>query len=516
MQITVSPGTATSLKAGALVVPVFADGKLDGAAEAIDRELGGAIADVFSAGETKGKTNDVVLLHTKDLAVKRILVVGLGERNKFEPLALAKYAGTAVRHLGKRNVHSIAFALPLEAQHHVRVSASFVVEGAIAGTIDSTTYRTEPEKPILLDALIVVSTAGGHEFEKGGLEEGIEHGRVLGEAVNAARLMALTPANDMTPTHMAKRAEELAKEFGLQFEALDEERMEKLGMGSLLSVSHGSDQPAKLIVLTYEGDPGNPEKLAFVGKGLTFDSGGISIKPAENMHEMKYDMSGGAGVIGALAAIARLKPKINVIGLVPASENLPGPRATKPGDIVRAMNGKTIEVINTDAEGRLILADALCYARELGATKIVDCATLTGSMVMALGHAATGTISNDDAFVKHFLSVANKTGEKYWQLPLYEEYSNAVKSEIADLRNSTGRPAGSLTASAFLQNFVGSTPWIHLDIAGTAYVDESPYMAKGPTGTPVRALVALAEDLAKSRANAGNGAAAATQAAAKR
>ena len=282
--------------------------------------------------------------------------------------------------------------------------------------------------------------------------------------------------------------------------------MKKLGMGSLLSVSQGSDQPAKLIVLTYEGDPGNPEKLAFVGKGLTFDSGGISIKPAENMHEMKYDMSGGAGVIAALSAVARLKPKLNVIGLVPASENLPGPRATKPGDIVRAMNGKTIEVINTDAEGRLILADALCYARELGATKIVDCATLTGSMVMALGHAATGTMSNDDPFVKHFLSVANQTGERYWQLPIYEDYSNAVKSEIADLRNSTGRPAGSLTASAFLQNFVGTTPWIHLDIAGTAYVDETPYMAKGPTGTPVRALVAFAEDLAKTRVAAKNGA----------
>jgi len=506
MQIRVSPGTASSLKAGALVVRVFSDVRLDGAAQGADQELGGAIADVLASGEIKGKTNEVALIHVKDLAVKRVLIVGLGERAKFEPQALAKYAGTAVRYLGKRNVRSIAIALPLEAQHHVRAAASFVVEGALAGTIDTTTYRSEPEKPIVLEELIIVSAAGSHEFEARALDEGIEHGRVLGEAVNAARLMALTPANDMTPTHMAKRAEELAKEFGLRFEALDEERMKKLGMGSLLSVSQGSDQPAKLIVLTYEGDPGNSEKLAFVGKGLTFDSGGISIKPAENMHEMKYDMSGGAGVIAALSAVARLKPKLNVIGLVPASENLPGPRATKPGDIVRAMNGKTIEVINTDAEGRLILADALCYARELGATKIVDCATLTGSMVMALGHAATGTMSNDEPFVKHFLSVANQTGERYWQLPIYEDYSNAVKSEIADLRNSTGRPAGSLTASAFLQNFVGTTPWIHLDIAGTAYVDETPYMAKGPTGTPVRALVALVEDLAKTRAAAKNGA----------
>ncbi len=505
MQIRVSPGTATSLEAGSLALPVFSDGQLDDATQGIDRELEGAIADIFASGEMKGKTNEVALIHAKGLPVKRVLLVGLGERAKFEPQALAKYAGTAVRYLGKRNVRSIAFALPLEAQHQVRTSASFVVEGALAGTIDSTTYRTEPDKPIAIEELILVSTAGSHGFEAAALEQGIERGRILGEAVNVARLMALTPANDMTPTHMAARAEELAKEFGLRFEALDEERMKKLGMGSLLGVSQGSDEAARLIVLTYEGDPNNPEKLAFVGKGLTFDSGGISIKPAENMHEMKYDMSGGAGVIAALSAIARLKPKLNVIGVVPASENLPGPRAVKPGDIVRAMNGKTIEVINTDAEGRLILADALCYARELGATKIVDCATLTGSMVMALGHAATGTISNDDGFVKYFLGVANQTGERYWQLPLYEDYSIAVKSEIADLRNSTGRPAGSLTASAFLQNFVGTTPWIHLDIAGTAYVDETAYMAKGPTGTPVRALVALAEDMAKVRAATKNG-----------
>ena len=515
MQIRVSEGTAASLTTGALVVPAFKDGRLDGAAATADRELGGAIADVIAAGEFKGKPNEVVLIHAKDLPYKRVLAVGLGEREKFEPQALAKYAGTAVRYLGRRNVHSIAFALPLEAQHHAYTAASLVVEGALAGTIDSTTYRTEADRPIVLEELVLLATADDHTFERQALETGAERGKIVGEAVNVARLMALTPANDMTPLAMAKRAEELAKEFGLAFEALDEERMQQLGMGSLLGVSRGSDEPARLIVLTYAGDPSSTEKLALVGKGLTFDSGGISIKPAENMHEMKYDMSGGAGVIAAMSAIARLKPKINVIGVVPASENLPGPRAMKPGDVLRAMNGKTIEVINTDAEGRLILADALCYARELGATRIVDCATLTGAMVVALGHAATGAMSNDDAFVKQFLAIANTTGERYWQLPLYEDYSEAVKSEIADLRNSTGRPGGSLTAAAFLQNFVGSTPWIHLDIAGTAYVDQTSYMAKGPTGTPVRAFVALAEEFARSRSGATNGSAASKTAAAK-
>ncbi len=499
MQIEVTPGAPAALTAGALVVPVFADGRLDGAAEAANAALGGALAEVLASGEIKGAANETALLHAATQATKRILVVGLGERAKFEPAALAKYAGTAVRHLGKRNVKDIAFALPLEAAHHTARAAEYIIEGALGGTIDSTTYRTEPDKPIALDRVTLVATAGAHEFDRSALEAGAERGRIIGEAVNLARILALTPANDMTPTHMAFQAESVATAYGLTYHALDEAQMLEKGMGSILGVSRGSDEPARMIVLEYAGDPGSTEKLALVGKGLTFDSGGISIKPAENMHEMKYDMCGGAGVIAAMAAIAQLKPKANVLGVVPSSENLPGPRAMKPGDILRAMNGKTIEVINTDAEGRLILADALCYARELGATKIVDAATLTGAMVVTLGHSATGTIANDDAFRDHFLAVAKQTTERYWPLPLYDEFSTTVKSEIADLRNSTGRPAGSLTAAAFLKAFVGETPWIHLDIAGTAYTEaETSYLAKGPTGYPVRAFVALAEDAAKS------------------
>ncbi|MBD5654467.1 MAG: leucyl aminopeptidase, partial [Candidatus Eremiobacteraeota bacterium] len=499
MQIHVTSGAPGAVRAGALVVPVFADGRLDGAAQAADVELDGAIAEIIASGEMTGKANEFSLVHAATHGTKRILVVGLGTREKFEVSSLAKYAGTAVRYLGKRKVTSIAFALPLEAQHHTAHAAAFVVEGAMAGTIDSTTYRTEPDKPIVLDELAIVATAGAHDFDKAALETGIEHGRIIGEAVNTARHLALTPANDMTPIHMASAAEHVAKTYGLAFHALDEDQMAAKKMGSILGVSRGSDEPARMIVLEWKGDPSSSEKLALVGKGLTFDSGGISIKPAENMHEMKYDMCGGAGVIAAMGAIAQLKPKVNVIGIVPSSENLPGPRAMKPGDILRAMNGKTIEVINTDAEGRLILADALCYARELGATKIVDAATLTGAMVITLGHSATGTISNDDAFRDHFIAVAKDTTERYWPLPLYDEFSTTVKSEIADLRNSTGRQAGSLTAAAFLKAFVGETPWIHLDIAGTAYTDaETPFLAKGPTGYPVRAFVALVEDFAKS------------------
>ncbi len=497
MQLRIASGPLASIEAQALVVPVWADGSLDGVAEGIDAELGGAIAEILASGEIQGKANETALVHAKDRPYHRVLAVGLGDREKFSPRLLARYAGTAVRFLGKRNVRTIAFALPLKAREDARASASFLLEGALGGTVDTTIYQGKPDRAIVLEEVVLSRASSPAELDADALEAGARRGTIVGEAVNLARKLALTPANDMTPTHLAQAAERLAHEHGLAYHALDEDQMFAKGMGAILGVSVGSDQPARMIVLEYRGDPGSSEKLALVGKGLTFDSGGISIKPAAGMEEMKYDMCGGAGVIAALGAIAQLKPKLNVIGIVPSSENLPGPRAVKPGDILRAMNGKTIEVINTDAEGRLILADALCYARELGATKIVDAATLTGSMVIALGHAATGTMSNDDAFVERFLAAAKESGERYWRMPLYDEFAREVASEIADLRNSTGRWGSALTAGKFLEAFVDTTPWIHLDIAGTAYLDsESPYSAKGPTGTPVRAFVALAEDLA--------------------
>jgi len=497
MQVHVSNDAPTSVATGALVVPVFAGGVLDGVAAEVDRVLGGAIADILASGEIAGKPNETSLVHAKDASFKRVLVIGLGEREKLTVSGLAKYAGTAVRYLGKRGVTSIAIALPDGVDG--TLGASFAAEGAIAATIDTTLYRTEADKPVVTTDVTILAGS----YDAGSIQTGAKRGSVIGEAVNAARTMALTPANDMTPSHLANRAKELAADAGLEFDVLDEARMLELGMGSLLGVSRGSDEPATLSVMTYKGDPSSSETLALVGKGLTFDSGGISIKPAENMHEMKYDMSGGAGVIGAMWAIGKLRPKINVIGLVPSSENLPGHRAMKPGDVLKAMNGKTIEVINTDAEGRLILADALCYARELGATKIIDTATLTGACVVALGHAASGTMSNDEKFVTRFLEAVADCGERYWRLPLYADYDQQIKSDIADLKNTGGRAAGAETAGAFLKNFVGDTPWIHLDVAGTAYLDgESSYMAKGPTGTPVRAFVHIVEDLAKNGAPA--------------
>jgi leucyl aminopeptidase len=492
MQVRLTSDAPLGVRTGALVLPVFSEGTEE-VAKDVDDVLGGTIAEALATGEFKGKLGECLLVHAKDHAFRRVLAIGLGERAKFEPMLLARYAGAAVRYLGRRQVTEIAIVLPPQSRGLETAAASFVAEGAIAGTFETSMYQEKPEKKVATDTVSIVASG----FDVPALERGLARGTILGEAVNFARRLAITPANDMTPTHLADEAGKMAKENGLDIDVLDEARARKEGMGSFLSVAQGSTQPPKFIVLRYNGDPSSKDVLGLVGKGITFDTGGISIKPADRMEEMKYDMSGGAAVIATMSAIAKLKPKINVIGVVPATENMPGGKATKPGDIVRAMNGKTIEVINTDAEGRLILADGLCYARKAGATKLVDCATLTGACVIALGHAAAALVANDDAFAKEFLDATKSTGERYWQMPAYEEYANQMKSDIADLKNTGGRAAGTLTAAAFLRSFVDDTPWLHLDVAGTAYLDtESAWQAKGPTGMPVRALVSLTEALA--------------------
>jgi len=493
MQVRLVADAPAAGGVGALVLPVFSDASPEGVAHRIDAELGGAVSEMLSSGEIKGKLCELSLLHAYDKPYKRVLLIGLGEAGKFEPWMLARYAGSAVRHLGRKNVRNIAFALPSQVKGNETACASFLIEGAIAGAFDTSLYQKDPERRSGADEVTILSEG----FDEAALSNGVRRGEIVGDAVNFARRLAITPANDMTPTHLANEATRAAREAGLEIEVFDEARCRDEGMGSFLSVAQGSAQPPKFIVMTYKGDPGSRELLALVGKGITFDTGGISIKPADRMEEMKYDMSGGAGVIAAMRAIGKLKPQINVLGIVPATENMPGGKATKPGDIFTAMNGKTIEVINTDAEGRLILADALCYANKLGATKIVDAATLTGACVIALGHAASAAVSNNEEFAQQFLSIAKPTGERYWQMPLYDDYGNQMKSDIADLKNSGGRPAGTLTAAAFLKAFAGETPWVHLDIAGTAYLDnESAWQAKGPTGTPVRAFIALVEQMA--------------------
>jgi leucyl aminopeptidase len=492
MQVYLTADEPIGVSSGALVVPFFSETPLEGVTKEVDAAAGGAIGEALASGEIRGKFGEHVLAYAKDRPYRRVLALSLGDQSSFEPYLLARYAGAAVRYLGRRNVEKIAIALPHQAKGREEACAAFVAEGAITGAFETTIYQERPDRRLATKEVAIL----GSGFDADEMKRGVARGTTVGEAVNLARRLAITPANDMTPSRMAEEATAIAKASGLEIDVLDEERARAEGMGSFLSVSQGSAQPAKLIVLRYDGDPSSKERLAFVGKGITFDTGGISIKPAERMEDMKYDMSGGAGVIAAMGAIGKLKPKLNVIGIVPATENMPGGKATKPGDIVKAMNGKTIEVINTDAEGRLILADGICYAKKLGATKIVDAATLTGACVIALGHAASAAVANDESFGAAFLAAAKPTGERYWQMPYYEDYTTQMKSDIADLKNTGGRAAGTLTAAAFLREFAEGTPWVHLDIAGTAYLEnESAWQAKGPTGTPVRAFLALVESL---------------------
>lgn len=366
-------------------------------------------------------------------------------------------------------------------------SAQAAVEGVLLGLFEPDMYKTENKEERRIDELVLVSAAAGSEKE---LANGVERGRIIGEAVNLARELSNEPSSTLTPTELAERAKETASKFGLDIDTLDEARMKDLGMGALLGVARGSDEPAKLVVLRYTGDEADQRVVAIVGKGITFDSGGISIKPAEGMEKMKYDMSGAAATLAAMRAIAQLKPRVNVIGLMPTTENMPSGRAYKPGDVLRAMSGKTIEVINTDAEGRLILADAISYARKLGATRIIDLATLTGAVSIALGTVNVAILGNNQAFTNEIRDAAKEVGERFWELPMDDEYRDMIKSDIADIKNSGGRNAGTITAAYFLREFAEDTPWVHLDIAGTAWEnDRKPYAAKGPTGVAIRTLI---------------------------
>jgi leucyl aminopeptidase len=326
----------------------------------------------------------------------------------------------------------------------------------------------------------------------------LRRGKIIGDSMNFTRDMANEPPNILHPTEMANRAQKMAKEVGLKCEILDEKQMEKLGMGSLMSVSIGSAQPAKMIVLRYEPKKTTGKKgelLALVGKGITFDTGGISIKPSEGMDAMKYDMSGGATVIGTMRAIGLLQPTIPVLGIVAAVENMPDGNATRPSDVVTAMNGKTVEILNTDAEGRLVLADAVAYAEKQGATRIVDMATLTGAVIIALGDLNTAVLGNDQDLVDEIIACGKEVGENFWQLPIGAEYSKAIKSDIADIKNiGGGRKAGTIIGAVFIQEFVKDAKWAHLDIAGTAWADnEKPHHSKGPTAIAVRTLLKLVE-----------------------
>lgn len=493
MQVESSNGSYRDLDVQALAIAVFKDETAaDGFLMDLDNLTGGVIKSVIDSEELKGKEAETVYLHlvgNREIKAQRILLVGVGERDDYTAAQASQMAGTAVRALRGKSVKSIALLPRLEAQAGDVAAAA--VEGAFLSLFDLDKYRTSDKEERKIERL-VVSIDGADDSA---LKQGVERGRIIGEAVNFTRDLANEPGAYMTPTIMAERAREVATEFGLSIDVLDEARMEQEGMGSLLSVTQGSEEPAKLIILKYA--PANSDEaknglLAFVGKGVTFDSGGISLKPGESMELMKYDMTGGATVMGAMRAIAQLKPSIPVLGVIPCTENLPSGKATKPGDVVRAMTGKTIEVINTDAEGRLILADAIAYAKQLGATKIIDMATLTGAVSIALGDVNTAVLGTDQELIDELIAAGKEVGEKFWQLPLDKDYSKQIKSDIADIKNVGGRRAGTITAAAFLKEFADGVSWAHLDIAGTAWGDEAkPYRSKGPTGVAVRTLIRI-------------------------
>jgi leucyl aminopeptidase len=501
MEVEGRQGPFQEIEAQALAVAVFKDEKADdGFLKDLDAASGGIVKSVIDSEEFKGKEGETIYLHLKaDTANKpqRLLLVGAGERTDYAASHVSQFAGTAARSLRDKNVKSVALIPRFDGD--AETVAANAVEGAIMGLFEIDKYRTTEKEQRVVDRLIVVVPGADGEA----LKRGVKRGQIVGESVNFTRDLANEPGAYMTPTNMADRARDIANEFDLSIDVLDEARMEQEGMGSLLSVSRGSDQPGKLIILKYTppSPPKNQQLLALVGKGITFDSGGISLKPGENMELMKYDMTGGATVMGVMRAIAQLKPPVPVMGVIPCAENLPSGKATKPGDVVKAMTGKTIEIINTDAEGRLILADAIAYAKKLGATRIIDMATLTGAVSIALGDVNTAVLGTDQELINEIIGAGQEVGEKFWQLPLDKEYSKQIKSDIADIKNVGGRKAGTITAAAFLKEFADGVSWAHLDIAGTAWGDEAkPYRAKGPTGIAVRTLLNIVNRAARSEA----------------
>jgi len=458
-----------------------------------DKSVQSAAAEVLG-GEATGKMLETTLLHKPaKLKAKRLLLLGGGKAKNFSASELRKLAGAAVRGLKSKSLRSFAFVVPenLNAEDAIRA----IVEGALVGNFDSNTYQSD-RKDQQIDSLTIVARG-----DQAALHKALEEARILGESQNFVRQLVNEPSNRMTPTILADDAKKMSQEVGLKCEVFGADKIKELKMGAFWGVAQGSDEPPALIVMRYE-PAGAPEKpvLGLVGKGITFDTGGISIKPADGMEKMKYDMAGGATMIGVMRAIALLKPKVKVIGIVCATENMPSGKAQKPGDIQVAMSGKTIEIINTDAEGRLVLADGLTYARQLGCTHLIDAATLTGAVVVALGYANAGIFANDDAFYDRFKNAVDKAGEKMWRLPIGDEYLDAMRSSIADLQNTGGRWGGASTAAAFLKEFAEDTPWIHLDIAGTAWMEEQkPWIAKGPSGIALRSLVEFARDFANHR-----------------
>jgi len=455
--------------------------------------LAAAAAKALATGEFKAGPFETLLLHSPaGLAAERLLLIGLGKPADLTLEDLRRAAGTAVRAAKPRSIKSLAIAVP-ESSSPTTADAALLAraltEGAFIGDFDPDTYRSDrTDQSVAAVAFLAPTTA-----DRAALDRGLREGCILAEAQRFARILVNEPGNILPPLELARRAQAELTPLGLSVEVHSTDKLRELGMGAFLGVAQGSVNPPALIVMRYEPStppPAGSPVLGLVGKGITFDTGGISIKPAADMDKMKYDMAGSAAMIGAMRAIAQLKPSVRVLSVVCSAENMPDGNAYRPGDVLRSMQGKTIEVLNTDAEGRLVLADGLHYARTLGATHLIDAATLTGACVVALGMLNAGLFSNDEAACAQFQKGLAATGEKFWRLPCTPDYRELIKSSIADIINTGGRWGGAITAAMFLKEFVADTPWIHLDIAGMAWQEETkPWIAKGPSGVAVRSIV---------------------------
>ncbi len=489
--MTCASGPLSAVDADLLIVPWF-NGEGADAVPSLDAATNGELGRALTSKEFQGKPYELFFAPIADASwrVRRLLVIGGGGKERGSELVrkLAAAAGLASR---LRSVARAAFVV--RGQGDAAGLAQAAAEGLTLAEFHGGTYKTDDPPPAPVPAWTVVAL-DDVDGAAAMAQTAVARGRILGECSNLARELANEPGNVLPPREFARRATLLASEVGVKTEILDEQQIEKLGMGLLLGVARGSAEPPRVMVFRYDppGAPASPV-LGLVGKGITFDTGGISIKPADKMEQMKDDMAGGAAVACAMRAIALLKAPMRVIGVVPTAENMPGGKAIRPGDVLTSASGKTVEVINTDAEGRLILGDGLWYARQLGATHLVDVATLTGAVVVALGKIATGIFGTPDEWVERVRTVANRSGDRAWPLPLFDEYKDQICSDIADLMNTGGRAAGSITAAMFLKEFVGDLPWAHLDIAGTAWSDEAkPFQPKGPSGVAVRTLANLA------------------------
>jgi leucyl aminopeptidase len=492
MQITLDAKPYAALETEALVSYVFEEADpVQGRISELDQAANGLLRKLAKSGELTGKTLEMTLIHAPaGLKAARLLLVGAGKREQFTSATLRKIAGAALRYLKARSVKQVAFLI--RENNVTEEIAQSVVEGTLAANFESDKYKTEKKNDKAIDTVLLT---GYSDADRAAGEKGLSRGRIIADAQNWARDLVNEPSNKLTPKILAEKAEAMAKQAGLAVEILDEKRIADLKMGALLSVAQGGPEPPRVMVVTYTPanlKPGAPV-IGLIGKAVTFDTGGISIKPADGMEKMKYDMAGGATMLGVMRALAALKPSVKVICVVPSTENMPGGKAQKPGDIQTAMSGKTIEVLNTDAEGRLILADGIHYAKQLGATHLIDAATLTGAIVVALANVNAGVFGSDQPFTDKLLASSKATGEKMWQMPIDDDYREFIKGTVADIQNiGSGKGGGAITGAMFIKEFTGDSPWIHLDIAGTAWNDDAkPWLAKGPTGVALRTLVHL-------------------------